>query len=207
MFAISSTFQCIGPFSTSSVSSLAVSTLLSIGAKIHELMVDVDQKSMEHMSEWYITQKLPFHADHIVQAQFWFEFLADALGRGAHVHSQDNVSRLMDLSEKSGLARAIKNLPKDEGLEILHAYAEERQREFENAQTRVTPMSNIALATTGVKCAGPECDVVGVHGTNMKLGKRSACKCVYYCSQECEKRHWKVYKKVCRSKATKENKN
>jgi hypothetical protein len=162
---------------------------------------------MDHMSEWSIMQKLPFHADHIVQTQFWFEVLAEALGRGAPEHSQDNVSRLMDLSEECGLGRAIKILPKDEGLELLHAYAEEKQREFENAQTRMTSMSNITLATTDVKCAGPECDVVGVHGTNMKLGKCSGCQSVYYCSQECQKRHWKVHKKVCRSKVTKENKD
>ena len=44
-----------------------------------------------------------------------------------------------------------------------------------------------------------KCAACGEAGASLKCG---GCGLVYYCSRECQKKHWKVHKKECKTKST-----
>ena len=44
-----------------------------------------------------------------------------------------------------------------------------------------------------------KCNVCGLTQKQKKLKKCGSCKCVFYCSLECQKRDWKDHKKVCKT--------
>ena len=45
------------------------------------------------------------------------------------------------------------------------------------------------------------CDYCEVKETDNKFDKCSACKCTYYCSQECQKKDWSIHKKICSNRS------
>ena len=60
------------------------------------------------------------------------------------------------------------------------------------------------LMTTHECAECGKCDGVSVHGDKMNITPRllkcGACKVAHYCSQTCQKKHWREHKKVCKTK-------
>ena len=53
-----------------------------------------------------------------------------------------------------------------------------------------------SVAAVYEKCGNPEC---ACKGTPLRtLHACAACKSIRYCSHECQKRHWKLHKSVCK---------
>jgi hypothetical protein len=53
------------------------------------------------------------------------------------------------------------------------------------------PVERDLIADVVTQCQGPDCLKEGTQRCNR-------CKAAYYCSRECQKRHWKTHKPVCK---------
>ncbi|ETW10080.1 hypothetical protein H310_00466 [Aphanomyces invadans] len=104
--------------------------------------------------------------------------IAQACGKMLEVRGDAFIARIFDNDD------AFVRL--DFNLSELNADAEWLKVAQRQSQNVSTPVS----ATTGRQCASPSCSSKGVH-------RCSRCQSEYYCSQACQKSHWRVHKLSC----------
>ncbi|KAF0746267.1 hypothetical protein AaE_008186 [Aphanomyces astaci] len=115
--------------------------------------------------------------------------IAQACGKMLEVRGDAFIARLFD-NGASGVSTECYDAFVRLDFTLSEINADAEWIKIAQRQSSGNSQSASSAAASGRQCASPSCSSKGVH-------RCSRCQAEYYCSQECQKSHWRVHKLTC----------